>query len=118
MKKMIFDTICIFLTIDFCENLQEYFFVRNQFLLIKIIKENTKILNKSFCGVKTQKITKITFFKPNVEALDINRIGQNFRFLLLRSKYITKKKGLKSMTLRGRRCTLVYREIDYSSSVV
>ena len=29
------DTICIFLTIDFCENLLEYFFVRNQFLIIK-----------------------------------------------------------------------------------
>ena len=90
---MIFDPICIFLTIDFCENLQEYFFVRNQFLFIKIIKKNTKILNKSFYRVKTQKITKITFFKPNVEALDINRIGQNFRFLLLRSKYISKKKA-------------------------
>ena len=37
---MIFDPICIFLTIDFCENLQEYFFVQNQFLIIKIIKKN------------------------------------------------------------------------------
>ena len=40
-EKMISDpTICIFLTIDFCENLQEYFFVQNQFLIIKIIKKN------------------------------------------------------------------------------
>ena len=92
MKKIIYDPICIFLTINFCENLHEYFFVRNHFLFIKIIKKNTKILNKSFYRVKTQKITKRTFFKPNVEALDINRIGQNFRFLLLRSKYISKKK--------------------------
>ena len=29
------DPICIFLTVDFCENLQEYFFVRNQFLIVK-----------------------------------------------------------------------------------
>ena len=29
------DPICIFLTIDFWEILQEYFFVQNQFLFIK-----------------------------------------------------------------------------------
>ena len=28
-------TLCNFLTIDFGENLQEYFFVQNQFLIIK-----------------------------------------------------------------------------------
>ena len=37
--KMLFDPICIFLNIDFCENLQEYFFVQNQFLILKIIKK-------------------------------------------------------------------------------
>ena len=63
--------------------------------------KNTKVLNKSFYRVKTQKITKITIFKPNVEALDINWIGQNFRFLLLRSKYISKKKSLKIEDIEG-----------------
>ena len=41
-----FDPICIFLTIDFCENLQEYFFVWNQFLIIKTIRKNAKIFYK------------------------------------------------------------------------
>ena len=40
MRKIVFNPICIFLTIDFCENLQEYFFVQNQFLIIKMIKKN------------------------------------------------------------------------------
>ena len=35
MRKIIVDPICTFLTIDFCENLHEYFFVRNQFLILK-----------------------------------------------------------------------------------
>ena len=35
-----FDLMRIILTIDFCENLQEYFFVQNQFLIIEIIKKN------------------------------------------------------------------------------
>ena len=39
-KIMLYLTICIFLTIDFCENLHEYFFVQSQFLIIKIIKKN------------------------------------------------------------------------------
>ena len=40
-EKNIFDPIiCIFLTINFCENLQEYIFVQNQFLLIKNDKIN------------------------------------------------------------------------------
>ena len=43
---MIFDPICIFLTIDFCKNLHEYFFVWNQFLIIKTIRKNAKILYK------------------------------------------------------------------------
>ena len=46
MKIDAFDPICIFLTIDFCENLHEYFFVRNQFLTIKIMMKNAKILNR------------------------------------------------------------------------
>ena len=33
------DPICIILTINFCENLQEYFFVQNQFLIIKNEKQ-------------------------------------------------------------------------------
>ena len=37
--------ICNFLTIDFYENLQEYFFVQNQFLIIKTEEKNAKILN-------------------------------------------------------------------------
>ena len=37
--------ICNFLTIDFYENLQEYFFVQNQFLIIKNEEKNAKILN-------------------------------------------------------------------------
>ena len=41
-----FDPICIFLTIDFCENLQEHFFVWNQFLFIKTIRKNAKIFYK------------------------------------------------------------------------
>ena len=45
MREMIIDPICIFLTIDFCENLQEYFFVRNQFLIIKNEEKNSEILN-------------------------------------------------------------------------
>ena len=40
MRKIIFDPICNFLTIDFCENLQDYFFVQNKFLIIKIINKN------------------------------------------------------------------------------
>ena len=43
MRKMIIDPTCIFLTIDFCENLQEYFFVWNQFLIIKYEEKNAKI---------------------------------------------------------------------------
>ena len=40
-EKNIFDPIiCIFLTIKFCENLHEYIFVQNQFLLIKNDKIN------------------------------------------------------------------------------
>ena len=49
LKKVIFcdfDPICIFLTIDFCENLQEHFFVWNQFLFIKRIRKNAKIFYK------------------------------------------------------------------------
>ena len=35
-EKIILDpTICIFLTINFYENLQEYFFVQKQFLITK-----------------------------------------------------------------------------------
>ena len=45
-KIIFYPTICIFLTINFCENLQEYIFVCNQFLIIKIMKKNAKILNK------------------------------------------------------------------------
>ena len=41
-----FDPICIFLTIDFCENLQEYIFAWNQFLFIKTIRKNAKIFYK------------------------------------------------------------------------
>ena len=41
-----FDPICIFLTIDFCENLHEYFFVWNQLLIIKTIGKNAKIVYK------------------------------------------------------------------------
>ena len=41
-----FDPICIFLTIDFCENLHEYFFVWNQFLIMKTIRKNAKIFYK------------------------------------------------------------------------
>ena len=37
------DANCIFLTIDFCENLQEYFSVWNQFLIIKNDKNNKNI---------------------------------------------------------------------------
>ena len=33
-----------FLTINFCENLQEYFFVRNQFLIIKNEKKDKTTL--------------------------------------------------------------------------
>ena len=39
-----FDPICIFITIDFRENLQEYFFVLKQFLIIKTIGKNAKYL--------------------------------------------------------------------------
>ena len=38
-------TLCNFLTIDFGENLQEYFFVWNQFLIIKNELKNSEILN-------------------------------------------------------------------------
>ena len=38
MKLGDFDPISIFLTIDFCENLQECFFAQNQFLIVKRIK--------------------------------------------------------------------------------
>ena len=41
-----FDPICIYLSIDFCENLYKYFFVWNQFLIIKTIRKNAKILYK------------------------------------------------------------------------
>ena len=34
-----------FLTINFCENLQEYFFVQNQILILEIMKKNAQILN-------------------------------------------------------------------------
>ena len=37
--------ICNFLTIDFGENLQEYFFVQNQFLIIENELKNCEILN-------------------------------------------------------------------------
>ena len=40
MRKIIFNPICTFLTIDFCENLQEYFLFRNQFLIIKNEEKN------------------------------------------------------------------------------
>ena len=42
----LFKYVCIFLTIDFCENLHEYFFVWNQFLFIKTIRKNAKIFYK------------------------------------------------------------------------
>ena len=42
MNKMVFNPVCIFLTIVFCENLQEYFFVQNQFLILKITKKMLK----------------------------------------------------------------------------
>ena len=42
-KSHTIDPICIFLTIDFCENLHEYFFVRNQFLTIKSEKNYKNI---------------------------------------------------------------------------
>ena len=35
LSSLKIDPICTFLTIDFCENLHEYFFVRNQFLILK-----------------------------------------------------------------------------------
>ena len=38
-------TLCNFLTIDFDENLHEYFFVRNQFLIIKNELKNSERLN-------------------------------------------------------------------------
>ena len=38
------DPIFIFKTKHFCENLHEYFFVRNQFLFIKMEKNNTNII--------------------------------------------------------------------------
>ena len=44
-EKMVFDPICIFLTIDFCKKLQKYFFVQNQILIIKNDEKNAKILN-------------------------------------------------------------------------
>ena len=65
------------------------------------MKKKYKIFNESLFRVKTHKNTKLTIFKPNVEALDINRIGPNFRFILLRSKYISKKKRLKIEDVEG-----------------
>ena len=38
-------TLRSFLTIDFGENLHKYFFVRNQFLIIKNELKNSEILN-------------------------------------------------------------------------
>ena len=41
---LIIHTIFIFQTINICENLQEYFFVRNQFLIIKNEKKKSNII--------------------------------------------------------------------------
>ena len=59
MRKIIFNPICTFLTIDFCENLQEYFLFRNQFLIIKNEeKKNAKVLNNKFSRWPTTAILK------------------------------------------------------------
>ena len=38
------DPVCYFLTINFCENLLEYFFVQNHFLIIKKLKKDKTTL--------------------------------------------------------------------------
>ena len=49
-----FNPICNFLTINFYENLHEYFFVHNQFLIMKMIKiieiTNIKLFPESAAG--------------------------------------------------------------------
>ena len=42
------DPICNFLTINFCENLQENFFVRNQFFIIKNEEKNKNVEYSTF----------------------------------------------------------------------
>ena len=57
---MIFDPICNFLTIDFIENLQECFFVRNQFLVIKNEGKNSKITRYLWKFPRTSRIMRFS----------------------------------------------------------
>ena len=64
-----FDPICIFLTIDFCENLQEYFFVWNHFLIIKTIRRKAKILYKFIILAKI--VTHTNNMKKNAKIITL-----------------------------------------------
>ena len=64
-----FDPICIFLTIDFCENLHEYFFVWNQFLIMKTIRKNAKIFYKF--NILAKVVTHTKEMKKNAKILNL-----------------------------------------------
>ena len=74
------NTICIFLTINFCENLQEYIFVQNQFLIIKHDKMN----KYHQCWQKKKADKKNPLFKENVsdcKSVNIDGIYLFYKFL-------------------------------------
>ena len=64
-----FDPIYIFLTIDFCENLHEYFFVWNQFLIMKTIRKNAKIFYKF--NILAKVVTHTKEMKKNAKILNL-----------------------------------------------
>jgi hypothetical protein len=68
------DPICISLTINFCENLQEYYFVRNQFLIIKNVKIYIISNNKVFLFLFKYKNRIKTIYMKNYYVLipDLN----------------------------------------------
>ena len=69
MKFDAFDPICIFLTIDFCENLHEYFFVWNHFLIIKTIRKKAKIFYKFIILAKI--VTHTNNMKKNAKIITL-----------------------------------------------
>ena len=65
----LFKYVCMFLTIDFCENLHEYFFVWNQFLIIKTIRKNAKIFYK--LNILAKIMTHTNEMKKNAKILNL-----------------------------------------------
>ena len=90
---MIFDPIFIFLTIDFCENLQEYFFVQNRLLIIKNDK-NLQLL-KYKCSLHAHLFDVSYLTKPNLDLL------KKFTKLLSNWEESPKKISAKFLKLGG-----------------